>query len=216
MQQVKETDRYSRGGVSAIYRTQKGFSDMMMMSDGEVLTGLHFVDSRKITKVRLDCADCNVPVFRETCRWLDEYFAGREPGFTPPYRIDGLTPFRSDVTDAMLKIPFGRTVTYGEIAAEIAKKRGRKRMSAQAVGGAVGWNPICIIIPCHRVIGANGALIGYGGGIRNKIALLKLEAEAAKRLNASEETKDGNADCRGRDLSTGSTRLTGLSMEHVT
>ena len=111
----------------------------------------------------------------QTCRWLDEYFTGREPDFAPPYRIDGLTPFRSDVIDAMLKIPFGKTVTYGEIAAGIARRRGLKRMSAQAVGGAVGWNPICIIIPCHRVMGANGALVGYGGGIGNKISLLAHE-----------------------------------------
>ena len=166
---------------AAIYRTPKSFSDMMMMSDGEVLTGLHFIDSRKVTQVRLDRADRSLSVFRETSRWVDEYFAGHEPGFTPPYRIDGLTPFRSDVIDAMLKIPFGGSATYGEIAAEIVRKRGLTTMSAQAVGGAVGWNPICIIIPCHRVIGANGALVGYGGGIRNKIALLKLEAEAAQR-----------------------------------
>ena len=157
----------------ATYRTPQGFSDMVMTSDGEVLTGLHFVDSRKVAKG--DCAECDLPVFRETCRWLDEYFAGREPGFAPPYRIDGLTPFRKDVIDAMLRIPFGETVTYGDIAVAIAKKRGLKRMSAQAVGGAVGWNPICIIIPCHRVIGANGALVGYGGGIKNKIALLNHE-----------------------------------------
>ena len=159
----------------AIYRTPRGFSDMLMMSDGDVLTGLHFVDSRKVSKVFRDCEKSELPVFRETRRWLDEYFGGREPGFTPPYRIDGLTPFRKDVIGAMLEIPFGEMVTYGDIAAAIAKKRGMKRMSAQAVGGAVGWNPICIIIPCHRVIGANGALVGYGGGINNKAALLEHE-----------------------------------------
>ena len=162
----------------ATYRTPQGFSDMVMSSDGEVLTGLHFVDSRKVAKG--DCAERDLPVFRETRRWLDEYFAGREPGFMPPYRIDGLTPFRKDVIGALLRIPFGETVTYGDIAAAIAKKRGLKRMSAQAVGGAVGWNPICIIIPCHRVIGANGALVGYGGGIRNKIALLNHETRVRR------------------------------------
>ena len=158
----------------AAYRTPQGFSDMEMTFDGEVLTGLHFVDARKVAKN--DRLECGLPVFRETRRWLDEYFAGREPGFMPPYRIDGLTPFRKDVIDAMLEIPFGETVTYGDIASAIAKKRGLRMMSAQAVGGAVGWNPICIIIPCHRVIGANGALVGYGGGIKNKIALLNHEA----------------------------------------
>ena len=166
--------------ASAIYKTPRGFSDMLMMSDGEVLTGLHFVDSRKVAKVSRDCEECELPVFRETRRWLDEYFGGREPGFKPPYRIDGLTLFRRDVMDAMLEIPFGETATYGDIAAAIAKKRGMKRMSAQAVGGAVGWNPICIIIPCHRVIGANGSLVGYGGGIKNKVALLEHERGLAR------------------------------------
>ena len=160
----------------AIYKTPRGFSDMLMMSDGDVLTGLHFVDSRKVVGDCRDCAECEVPGFRETRRWLDEYFDGREPDFAPPYRIDGLTQFRKDVIDAMLEIPFGETVTYGDIAAAIAKKRGMKQMSAQAVGGAVGWNPICLIIPCHRVIGANGTLVGYGGGIKNKVALLAHEA----------------------------------------
>ena len=147
----------------------------MMMSDGDVLTGLHFADSRKVANGCRDCAERDMHVFSEARRWLDEYFGGCEPGFAPPYRIDGLTPFRKDVIDAMLKISFGETATYGDIAAAIAKKRGLKKMSAQAVGGAVGWNPICIIIPCHRVIGANGALVGYSGGIKNKVALLDHE-----------------------------------------
>ena len=166
--------------ASAIYKTPRGFSDMVMMSDGDVLTGLHFVDSRKVAENCRDCEGRDIPVFRETRRWLDEYFGGREPSFTPPYRIDELTPFRKDVIDAMLEIPFGETVTYGDIAAAIAKKRGMKKMSAQAVGGAVGWNPVCIIIPCHRVIGANGALVGYGGGIKNKVALLEHEKGFAR------------------------------------
>ena len=148
---------------------------MLMLSDGDVLTGLHFVDSRKVANGCRDCVERDMPAFREARRWLDEYFSGREPGFAPPYRIDGLTPFRKDVIDARLKISFGETYTYGDSAASIAKKRGMKKMSAQAVGGAVGWNPICIIIPCHRVIGANGALVGYGGGIKNKVALLEHE-----------------------------------------
>jgi methylated-DNA-[protein]-cysteine S-methyltransferase len=161
------------------YETPNGFSDMVMTSDGKVLTGLHFVESRKVAHTRRNCAECDLPIFRETRRWLDCYFSGRQPDFTPPYRIDGLTPFRKDVTDAMLAIPFGQTTTYGSIAEGIARKHGLAKMSAQAVGGAVGWNPICIIIPCHRVVGANGALVGYGGGIGNKIALLNLEKRYA-------------------------------------
>ena len=109
-------------------------------------------------EMALDCAERDVPVFRETRRWLDIYFSGRQPDFTPRYHMDGLTPFRGEVVDAMLAIPFGETVTYGDIAAALAKKLGIAKMSAQAVGGAVGWNPICIIVPCHRVIGANRSL----------------------------------------------------------
>ena len=171
------TDLQMKDGWAVLpYRTPCGFSDMIMMSDGVVLTGLHVVDSRKVVKSCRGCTERDLPVFRETCLWLDEYFGGHAPAFTPAYRIDGLTPFRKDVIDAMLNIPFGKTATYGDIAAAIAKKRGLKKMSAQAVGGAVGWNPICLIIPCHRVIGANGAIVGYGGGIKNKVALLAHEA----------------------------------------
>ena len=161
------------------YETPDGLDDLLMESDGKVLTGLHFAESRKVAHTRRDCAEHDLPIFRETRRWLDCYFSGRQPDFTPSYRIDGLTSFRKDVTDAMLAIPFGQTTTYGSIAADIARKHGLAKMSAQAVGGAVGWNPICIIIPCHRVIGAGGALVGYGGGIDNKIALLAHERRSA-------------------------------------
>ena len=118
----------------AIYRTPRGFSDLLMMSDGDVLTGLHFLDSRKAAESCHDCANRDTPAFREARRWLDEYFSGSEPSFAPPYRIDGLTSLRRDVIDEMLKISFGETVSYGDIAAAIAKKRGLKKMSAQAVG----------------------------------------------------------------------------------
>lgn len=157
------------------YKTPPGFDDMWMNSDGEVLTGLWFEESRGQSKHRLDCEERDLPVFRETRHWLDIYFSGRQPDFTPRYRMDNLTPFRREVVDAMLAIPFGETATYGDIAAALAKKHGIAKMSAQAVGGAVGWNPICIIVPCHRVIGANRSLTGYGGGIANKVRLLSLE-----------------------------------------
>lgn len=107
-------------------------------------------------------------------RWLDIYFSGKEPDFLPPLRYDS-TDFRKKVCDIMLQIPYGKTVTYGEIAAEIAKDFGMKKMSAQAVGGAVGHNPISLMIPCHRVVGKNGSLTGYGGGIDRKVKLLELE-----------------------------------------
>ena len=108
-------------------------------------------------------------------RWLDGYFAGAAPDWLPPMRLDGATPFRRLVSKEMQRLPFGTVATYGDIAKRIAAKLGKTRMSAQAVGGAVGWNPICIIIPCHRVIGVGGKLTGYGGGMKNKIALLKHE-----------------------------------------
>jgi len=156
------------------YKTPEGFDDLVMCGDGEALTGLWFEGSRDdVHKVR-GCERRETPVFRDTRRWLDEYFAGHDPGFTPNCRIEGLTPFRQAVIDEMLRIPYGATVSYGDIAKAIAKKRGG-RVSAQAVGGAVGWNPICIIIPCHRVIGADGSLTGYGGGLENKVSLLAHE-----------------------------------------
>ena len=103
------------------------------------------------------------------------YFSGKNPDFKPKYKIENLTPFREEVYHIMNSIPFGKTLTYSDISKIIAKNRGIKRMSSQAVGGAVGWNPICIIIPCHRVVGSNGNLICYGGGIKNKAALLTHE-----------------------------------------
>lgn len=157
------------------YQTPEGFSNMIMNSDGEYLTGLWFENSRDTSKHDINCEEKDLPIFKETSKWLDIYFKGNIPDFTPKYKIENLTPFRKDVIDIMNEIPFGKTVTYNDISKIIAKKRGIERMSSQAVGGAVGWNPICIIIPCHRVVGLNGSLTGYGGGIKNKVALLTLE-----------------------------------------
>ena len=105
----------------------------------------------------------NLVVFDQTKRWLDLYFSGREPGFTPALNPVG-SAFRRAVWEILLKIPYGKTTTYGQIAREIAAARGLAKMSAQAVGGAVGHNEISIIIPCHRVIGTHGSLTGYAGG----------------------------------------------------
>lgn len=158
-----------------IYKTPEGFSNMIINSDGEYLTGLWFEGSRDSYKHKIDCEEEDLPIFRETSNWLDMYFSGKVPNFTPKYKIENLTPFRKEVIDIMNSIPFGDTLTYNDISKIIAKSRGITRMSSQAVGGAVGWNPICIIIPCHRVVGTNGSLTGYGGGIKNKIALLTHE-----------------------------------------
>lgn len=121
------------------------------------------------------------PLFADAKRWLDIYFSGREPDFLPPLRYDS-TPFRKTVCEIMLTIPYGRTMTYGEIAAEVARRQGLEKMSAQAVGGAVGHNPVSIIVPCHRVVGADGSLTGYAGGIERKIVLLCLEGADTARF----------------------------------
>ena len=116
----------------------------------------------------------NTPVLAEAERWLDMYFSGKEPDFLPPLHPVG-SPFRQEVWKILLQIPYGRTITYGDISKQLAEKRGLERMSAQAVGGAVGHNEISIMIPCHRVVGTNGSLTGYAGGIDRKIKLLELE-----------------------------------------
>ena len=121
-----------------------------------------------------DFEEKNLAVFDQTRRWLDLYFSGREPGFTPALNPVG-SAFRRTVWEILLKIPYGKTTTYGQIAREIAAARGLAKMSAQAVGGAVGHNEISIIIPCHRVVGTHGSLTGYAGGIDRKIKLLQLE-----------------------------------------
>lgn len=115
-----------------------------------------------------------LPVFRDTCRWLDTYFGGEVPDFVPPLEVQD-TKFRLEVWDMLKTIPYGQSTTYGKIARAIAEKRGMERMSAQAVGNAVGSNPVVIIIPCHRVLGSDGKLTGYSGGIERKRALLELE-----------------------------------------
>ena len=157
------------------YATSDGFDDMVMISDGEKLTGLLFTGSEDIRKLSLPENETSLPVFDKTKEWLDEYFGGEIPSFTPEFDISTLTPFQQRVAALTLGIPYGKTATYGEIADIIAAERGITKMSSRAVGGAVGKNPVCIIIPCHRVLGANGAITGYGGGISNKIALLNIE-----------------------------------------
>lgn len=115
-----------------------------------------------------------LPVFRDTKRWLEIYFSGRDPGFLPDLAPEG-TPFRQAVWRLLLDIPYGSVVSYKTLALEVAAASGRERMSARAVGGAVGRNPIPIIIPCHRVVGVDGSLVGYSGGLEIKRLLLGLE-----------------------------------------
>ena len=156
-----------------IYQSPLG--EITLTSDGEYLTALCLKQGKDYERYISKGQFQNLPIFDETIKWLDIYFQGKDPGFIPKYKRNDLTPFRQAVIEEMLKIPYGQTVTYNDIAKAIAKKRGLKSMSAQAVGGAVGWNPLCLIIPCHRVVGSHGNLTGYGGGIANKLKLLELE-----------------------------------------
>lgn len=147
--------------------------ELALAGDSEGLTGLWFVGG-KYFGGPYDCEEKEIPLFNEVRRWLDIYFSGTEPDFTPPLRLSG-TDFQLSVWEELLKIPYGETVTYGELARVIARKKGGGRMSAQAIGQAAGRNKISIIVPCHRVVGADGSLTGYAGGPDKKIALLKIE-----------------------------------------
>ncbi len=152
---------------------------IMLASDGHALTGLWF-EGQKYFAAKLDQEheEKDLPVFAQTEEWLALYFSGKKPAFTPPMKLKG-TPFQKEVWEEMLAIPFGRTTTYAKIAEGIAKRRGLASMSAQAAGSAVGRNPISLIIPCHRVLGSDGSLTGYAGGLEKKEWLLAMERQAA-------------------------------------
>jgi len=147
---------------------------MTLVSDGTALVGLYF-DGQKYAAQGLDATRTqkNLLIFEEARRWLDVYFSGRKPDFTPPTAPAG-TAFQQSVWEILRTIPYGETTTYGAIARRIEQNTGC-RMSAQAVGGAVGRNPISILIPCHRVVGTNGSLTGYAGGLDKKERLLQWE-----------------------------------------
>ncbi len=148
---------------------------VLLTSDGEALTGLWFLGQARFPHLPDSARPAEaLPLFRQTRRWLEVYFSGKAPDFTPLLRPDG-TPFQQEVWALLAAIPYGQTRTYGAIAQEVARRRGTPRMSAQAVGGAVGRNPISLLIPCHRVVGRDGALTGYAGGLDRKRALLRLE-----------------------------------------
>lgn len=156
-----------------------------LASDGAAITGLWF-DGQRFFADTLGKAhiERDLPVFARTRLWLDGYFHGSPPDFTPPIRMK-TTPFRKAVWEILLTIPFGETATYGEIAGELAARQGLPGMSAQAVGGAVGHNAISLIIPCHRVIGADGSLRGYAGGLDRKRRLLEWEKT---RIRGNDQT----------------------------
>ncbi|MBO7727587.1 MAG: methylated-DNA--[protein]-cysteine S-methyltransferase [Oscillospiraceae bacterium] len=158
-----------------IHHFSSPLGGITLASDGEALTGLWF-DGQKhfAATLKKEHEERMLPVFDLADRWLDIYFNGAEPGFLPPLLMR-TTEFRKAVWEILLTIPYGKTMTYGEIADRIASRRGLTRMSAQAVGGAVAHNAVSLMIPCHRVVGADGSLTGYAGGVEKKIRLLAIE-----------------------------------------
>ena len=157
-----------------------------LVSDGEALTGLRF-DDRNFSALR---QEPRLPVFEQTTEWLTLYFSGKIPDFTPPLRWSA-TPFRERVWRMMLTIPYGETATYGELARRLASLQRTERVFARAVGGAAGHNPILLIVPCHRVLGAGGALTGYAGGLERKRRLLALENTENRRRGSRLKKSDG-------------------------
>ena len=149
--------------------------NMLIAADEIGLTGLWFEGQKYFANtLPNEHISQETGILAETKKWLDVYFSGEEPKFTPPLHPEGST-FRQAVWQILLQIPYGQTITYGEIASKLTEMKNGSHMSAQAVGGAVGHNEISIIIPCHRVVGTNGSLTGYAGGIDKKISLLELE-----------------------------------------
>lgn len=153
---------------------------IVIVSDGKSLTGLYFEGQKYFpeTLEKASFKNDEIPLFNEVKNWLNKYFEGKNPSVSGlPLDVNKLggSDFRKEVWKILLNIPYGKTLSYGEIAKEIATKRGKKKMSAQAAGGAIGHNPVSIIIPCHRVVSKTGALTGYAGGVKIKQYLLELE-----------------------------------------
>lgn len=160
------------------YRSPLG--EMLLAADETGVTGLWFAGQKYFARnLDKEHAEKEIPLFATVKHWLDVYFAGNEPDLTVPLHFTG-TAFQNEVWGILCAIPYGRTTTYGEIAKQLAARRGLPHMSAQAVGGAVGHNPISILVPCHRVVGLGGSLTGYAGGLERKRCLLALEQGRGK------------------------------------
>ncbi len=157
------------------YNYQSPLGEIVIASDDTAITGLWLVGQRHFDIELEGCiADKDLPIFDEVSHWLDIYFTGNNPGEIPAVHMNG-TLFQLEVWQILQTIPYGKLITYREIAELIAKKRGITKMSARAVGNAIGRNPISILVPCHRVVGSDGKMTGYAGGIERKVKLLKLE-----------------------------------------
>lgn len=146
--------------------------EITLISDGKYLTNLYIENQAKVSFKCIE--DNDLEIFKNTKKWLDEYFSGKKPSIELKIKLEG-SEFQKEVWSILNEIPYGKLTTYKEIADKITKRRGIKKMSAQAVGKAIGKNPISIIVPCHRVIGSDGSLTGYNGGIQIKEKLLRLE-----------------------------------------
>ena len=155
---------------------------ILLAADEAGLTGLWFEGQKYFARsLQKEQEEKETPIFEQAKRWLDLYFSGKEPDISVPLHLLG-TDFQKKVWEILRTIPYGHTMTYGEIARQLAAEKGSSRMSAQAVGGAVGRNPISILVPCHRVVGASGSLTGYAGGLDRKVKLLTLEKADMQRL----------------------------------
>lgn len=153
--------------------------EMLLAADKAGLTGLWFEGQKYFARsLEQEYLEQEIPVLTQAKEWLDLYFSGKRPDFEVPLHLTG-TDFQNEVWEILRAVPYGQTTTYGEIAKTLAARRGLAHMSAQAVGGAVGHNPISVMVPCHRVVGADGSLTGYAGGIDKKEALLRLERRGA-------------------------------------
>ena len=154
---------------------------MCASAEKEAITWLGFVGQKYfVADILSQTPASDAPVFHALKHWLTDYFAGKNR--KPDFRLKPKgTPFQEAVWKLLLKIPYGKTTTYGDLAKKIAEQRNLTRMSAQAIGGAVGRNPISILVPCHRVIGTDGSLTGYAGGLDKKTFLLQLEQEGRSR-----------------------------------
>ena len=163
-----------------IYHLDSPLGGIRIAGTDAALTGLWFDGQARFAETLTEPHEARLtPVFEQTRRWLECYFSGSAPDFTPPLAPRG-TAFQLAVWHVLLTIPFGQTTTYGDIASALEAQGGLRPASARAVGGAVGRNPISLIIPCHRVIGADGSLTGYAGGIDRKKRLLALEGAAIR------------------------------------
>jgi methylated-DNA-[protein]-cysteine S-methyltransferase len=169
---------------STTYSSPVGPMTLACDSDGKHLVGL-WIDGQKYhggTLNKTTVENDAIALFDAAKHWLDNYFAGNKPAIDELPLAPIGSEFRQNIWRILCEIPYGEVISYGDIAKKIAAKMNKPGMSGQAVGGAVGHNPISIIIPCHRVVGANGSLTGYAGGINTKIKLLELEGVNMSRL----------------------------------